>query len=78
MLTTRLQKQDKVLGGMKSRVATIANTTHYLPPPPKKVQQAIENGVEHSKLAAEKGIEKQVEGSLVGKFCKLSQSLGGS
>ena len=48
-----------------------------LPPPPKKIQKAIENGVENSKLAAEKGIEKQVQGSLVGKFCKPSQFLGG-
>ena len=57
---------------MRLRVAMVAETTQLLPPSPKKIQNAIESGVEHSKLAAQEGIKQQVEGSLVGKYGRLS------
>ena len=59
---------------MESRGATIAETTRELPPSPQKIQNAIETGVERSKLAAQEGIKQQVEESLVGKYGKCSYS----
>ena len=53
-------------------MAMIAETTQLLPPPPKKIQNAIESGVEYSKLVAQEGIKQQVEGSLMGKYGKFS------